>query len=157
MSFAPTSLEGRHVKLALMGLHHVDALWAAAQDPRTWEFSSAVIRNLDECRTYVETAMSWMSAGTAVPFVTMNRATNEVIGSTRFANIDRTHRRAEARSAGTDHDHVINMVDDLVGGARHAADPKAILASANRASAAPPMATMVSKMWRPMRLPSSWT
>ena len=65
MSFAPTSLEGRHVKLALMGLHHVDALWAAAQDPKTWEFSSAVIRSVDECRSYVETAVSWMSAGTA--------------------------------------------------------------------------------------------
>jgi len=95
MTFAPTSLDGRHVRLTVMGLHHVDALWAAAQDPKTWEFSSAVIRSHDACRTYVETALAWMSAGTSVPFVTMNRDTNEVIGSTRFANIDRTHRRAE--------------------------------------------------------------
>ncbi|MEK7401350.1 MAG: GNAT family protein [Gemmatimonadota bacterium] len=95
MNLAAIALEGRHVRLAPMGLHHVDALWAAAQDPKTWEFSSAVIRNLEECRTYVETAVSWQSAGTAVPFVTMDRASGQVIGSTRFANIDRTHRRAE--------------------------------------------------------------
>ena len=95
MNLAAIALEGRHVRLAPMGLHHVDALWAAAQDPKTWEFSSAVIRNLEECRAYVETAVSWQSAGTAVPFVTMDRASGQVIGSTRFANIDRTHRRAE--------------------------------------------------------------
>ena len=40
-------------------MHHVDALWVAAQDPKTWEFSSAVIRSADECRKYVETALSW--------------------------------------------------------------------------------------------------
>ncbi len=95
MNLAAIALEGRHVRLAPMGLHHVDALWAAAQDPKTWEFSSAVIRNLEECRTYVETAVSWQSAGTAVPFVIMDRASGQVIGSTRFANIDRTHRRVE--------------------------------------------------------------
>ena len=95
MNLAAIALEGRHVRLAPMGLHHMDALWAAAQDPRTWEFSSAVIRSAEECRTYVETAISWQSAGTAVPFVTIERASGSVIGSTRFANIDRTHRRAE--------------------------------------------------------------
>ena len=95
MKFAPMTLEGRRVRLVLMGLHHVDALWAAAQDPKTWEFTSAVIRTHDECRTYVETALSWLSAGTAVPYVTTLADTHEVIGSTRFANIDRANKRAE--------------------------------------------------------------
>ena len=95
MNLAAITLEGKHVRLVPMGLHHVDALWAAAQDPKTWEFSSAVIRSAEECHKYVETALSWLSAGTAVPFVTMDRASNQVIGSTRFANIDRTHKRAE--------------------------------------------------------------
>ena len=95
MNLAPVTLEGRHVKLAPMGMHHIDALWAAAQDPRTWEFSSAVIKGADGCRKYVETALAWHSAGTAVPFVTIERSSGQVIGSTRFANIDRDHKRAE--------------------------------------------------------------
>lgn len=95
MNLAHITLEGRHVRLAPMQTHHVDALWSAAQDPKTWEFSSAVIRNADECRKYVETALSWLAAGSAVPFVTMDRASNQVIGSTRFANIDRPNKRAE--------------------------------------------------------------
>jgi len=95
VNLAAITLEGRHVKLVPMGLHHIDALWAAAQDPKTWEFSSAVIRSADQCRKYVETALAWQSAGTAVPFVTTERASGAVIGSTRFANIDRDNRRAE--------------------------------------------------------------
>jgi RimJ/RimL family protein N-acetyltransferase len=95
MNLSAIVLEGRHVKLMPMQAHHVDALWAAAQDSRTWEFSSAVIRSHEQCQKYVETAISWMSAGTAVPFVTMDRATNAVIGSTRFANIDWPNKRAE--------------------------------------------------------------
>jgi RimJ/RimL family protein N-acetyltransferase len=95
MKLAPITLEGRRVRLAPMHARHVDALWAAAQDPKTWEFSGAVIRSADECRRYVETALAWQSAGTAVPFVTMDRASNAVIGSTRFANIDHDHHRAE--------------------------------------------------------------
>jgi N-acetyltransferase len=95
MNQAHIVLEGSHVRLAPLGLHHVDALWAAAQDPKTWEFTSAIIRSADEARKYVETAMSWQSAGTAVPFVTVERASGVVIGSTRFANIDRDNRRAE--------------------------------------------------------------
>jgi N-acetyltransferase len=95
MNLAHITLEGQHVRLEPMGIHHVDSLWQAAQDPRIWEFNSAVIRNAEQARKYVETALSWQSAGTAVPFVTMDHATRRVIGSTRFANIERDHRRAE--------------------------------------------------------------
>src|SRR5690349_16643285 len=73
----------------------VDAIWAAAQDPKTWEFSSAVIRSEDECKKYVETALAWHSANTALPFVTMDRASGQIIGSTRFANVDHVNKRAE--------------------------------------------------------------
>lgn len=95
MNLANNTLEGTHVRLEPLGLHHVDALAAAARDPRIWEFASAIIRGDDEARKYVETAISWQSAGTAVPFATIDRASRRVIGSTRFANIDREHRRAE--------------------------------------------------------------
>lgn len=95
MNLAPVTLEGRHVKLVPMASHHLDELWSAAQDPKIWEFSSAVIRSADEARTYVETALTWQRAGTAVPFVTTERSSGRIIGSTRFANIDRDHRHAE--------------------------------------------------------------
>jgi N-acetyltransferase len=94
MQLAPITLEGRHVRLEPLQLQHADAL-VDALDPRIWEFTSSILRNADEVRKYIETALAWQRAGTAIPFVTMDRATHQVIGSTRFENINVANRRAE--------------------------------------------------------------
>lgn len=95
MDLTPVTLEGRYVRLEPLRLSHIPALNTAANDPRIWEFTSAVARNPLEMQQYVDTALDWQQAGTAVPFVTMTKDKREVIGSTRFANIDVTNRRAE--------------------------------------------------------------
>jgi RimJ/RimL family protein N-acetyltransferase len=95
MQLAAITLEGQHVRLEPLKAHHVEPLLKAARDPRIWEFTSNIISTAADMQKYVETALDWQNAGTAVPFVTMERASHRVIGSTRFANIDRDHRRAE--------------------------------------------------------------
>ena len=95
MQLAAITLEGNHVRLEPMRVGHIPALNKAAADPRIWEFSSAVARTPLEMQKYVDTALDWQQAGTAVPFVTMTKDGHEVIGSTRFANIDVANRRAE--------------------------------------------------------------
>lgn len=95
MDIQPVTLEGRHVRLEPLRLAHIPALNQAANDPRIWEFTSAVARTPLEMQAYVDTALDWQQAGTAVPFVTVVRATGAVVGSTRFANIDVANRRAE--------------------------------------------------------------
>ena len=45
--------------------------------------------------TYIQTALDWQEIGTALPFVTIEQATNRVVGSTRFGNIDIRNRRVE--------------------------------------------------------------
>jgi N-acetyltransferase len=95
MQLAAITLEGRHVRLEPLKAHHVEPLLKAAADPRIWEFTTVVMRTPADMQKYVETALDWQNAGTAVPFVTMERGSHRVIGSTRFANIDRDHRRAE--------------------------------------------------------------
>lgn len=95
MQLAPITLEGRHVRLEPLEPHHANALLDAALDPRIWEFTSSVLRNADDVRKYVEVALEWQRTGTAVPFVTIDRAANRVVGSTRFENIHVTNRRAE--------------------------------------------------------------
>jgi RimJ/RimL family protein N-acetyltransferase len=95
VNLAHITLEGAHVRLEPLGLHHVDALTKVAVDSQIWQFTTVVIRSADDMRKYIETALSWQSAGTAVPFVTIDRHSHQVIGSTRFANIDWDHRHAE--------------------------------------------------------------
>jgi RimJ/RimL family protein N-acetyltransferase len=95
MQLAAITLEGKHVRLEPLRVGHIAALNKAAADPRIWEFTSAVARTAAEMQKYVDTALDWQQAGTAVPFVTMTKDTHEVLGSTRFANIDVANRRAE--------------------------------------------------------------
>jgi RimJ/RimL family protein N-acetyltransferase len=54
-----------------------------------------VVSNAAEMQQYVEAALSLQSAGTAVPFVTIERSSGKVVGSTRFANIDPDNRHVE--------------------------------------------------------------
>jgi len=95
MQLAAITLEGKHVRLEPLRVGHIAALNKAAADARIWEFTSAVARTPAEMQKYVDLALDWQQAGTAVPFVTMTKDTHEVIGSTRFANIDVANRRAE--------------------------------------------------------------
>jgi RimJ/RimL family protein N-acetyltransferase len=87
------ALAGRHVRLEPLDYRHVVGLAAAAAaEPSLYQWSP-VPQGKVEAASYVNTALAWRDAGTAVPFaiVTVNvRADdNVVIGSTRFWNLER--------------------------------------------------------------------
>lgn len=88
MNLHPLTLEGRHVRLAPMTREHVPALWQAASDPELWRWTVSRLRDEDDMRRYVEEALAAQAQGTALPFVTTDAATGQVIGSTRFANAE---------------------------------------------------------------------
>jgi RimJ/RimL family protein N-acetyltransferase len=82
-------LQGKHVRLEPLGLCHIDKLVAAAgADPSLYQWSPVPQGKLETTR-YVETALAWKDAGTAVPFAMVHTGDNVVIGSTRFWNLER--------------------------------------------------------------------
>ncbi len=82
-------LQGEHVRLEPLSVEHVDALAkASAGDAELYRWS-AVPLGLDAARKYVETALEWNAAGTAVPFAVVRLSDGAVIGSTRFFDIER--------------------------------------------------------------------
>ncbi len=95
MRLEPVVLAGRIVRLEPLTLQHVGVLTTAGLDEQLWRWTTNRIRSEGEMRSYVETALSWQAEGTALPFVTRSAATGEVIGTTRFANVDVTNRRVE--------------------------------------------------------------
>ena len=95
MQISEVTLEGQGVILEPLRLEHVPALCEVGLDPEIWRYTTSRVRDADEMRRYVETALQWQRDGTAVPFATIDRASRRVVGSTRFANIDREHRRVE--------------------------------------------------------------
>jgi len=82
-------LEGKYIRLEPLEHRHVDGLVAAAAaDPSLYQWSP-VPKNRGEVIKYIETALEWKNAGTAVPFATVRVEDGVVIGSTRFWNIER--------------------------------------------------------------------
>jgi RimJ/RimL family protein N-acetyltransferase len=95
VDLSPVTLEGTIVRLEPLGLHHLAALCAVGLDPSLWTITTSRMQSADDMRRYVETALAEQNAGTALPFATVERASNTVVGSTRFANAVHEHRRVE--------------------------------------------------------------
>lgn len=83
------TLQGEHVRLEPLEHHHVDGLAAAAANDRDLYRWSLVPQAKDEAKVYVETALAWRDAGTAISFATVRSQDGVVIGSTRFFNLER--------------------------------------------------------------------
>ncbi len=82
-------LRGRHVRLEPLQPQHVEPLVAAGEGGGDLYAMSFVPRGVDAVRNYVETALAWAKAGTAVPFATIRQGDDTVIGSSRFFNLER--------------------------------------------------------------------
>ena len=61
---------------------------AAREDPALYQWS-AIPQSVMEMAQYVDTALAWREAGTALSFANVRLADNKVIGSTRFFLIER--------------------------------------------------------------------
>jgi RimJ/RimL family protein N-acetyltransferase len=83
------ALEGKHVRLEPLDHRHIDGLAAAsAGEPSLYQWSP-VPQGRTEAAQYVDTALAWKQAGTAVPFAIVKVDNGIVIGSTRFWNLER--------------------------------------------------------------------
>lgn len=82
-------LQGKFVRLEPLGHRHADGLVAAAAaDPSLYTLSP-VPQGKAEAMRYIDTALSWAEAGSALPFAIVRITDECVIGSTRFWNIER--------------------------------------------------------------------
>lgn len=95
MAIAPITLEGKHVRLEPLTMEHHAALWEIAKDHELWRWTASDIRTPEDLRRYMETALAEQTEGRSLPFATIARAAAQVVGSTRFGNIDRLNRRVE--------------------------------------------------------------
>jgi len=83
------ALQGEHVRLEPLSHAHIDGLVAAAAaDPSLYRWSP-VPQGKAEATQYVDTALAWKAAGSAVPFATVRVGDGVVVGSTRFWNLER--------------------------------------------------------------------
>ncbi|MEA2605539.1 MAG: N-acetyltransferase [Chloroflexota bacterium] len=92
---APVILGGRKVRLEPLSLEHVPRLAEVALEPAIWQWTLARPTSEADVRAWAEAALAGRAAGTEFPFVTLEAATGQPIGSSRFMNIVLEHRRLE--------------------------------------------------------------
>ncbi|HMI55000.1 MAG TPA: GNAT family protein [Gemmatimonadaceae bacterium] len=91
----PVVLEGSFVRLDPMTLAHHAQLTEVGLDPEIWRLTVSMVRTPQEMLGYMESALELQREGRSVPFVTIERSSGRVVGSTRFGNYDPANRRIE--------------------------------------------------------------
>ena len=95
MRLEPVVLEGKHVRLEPMTPGHGDALSAVGLDPEIWRYTVVNPKTPHDIRDYMESGLKTARDGTGLPFVTIDRSSGTVVGSTRFGNYDPENNRVE--------------------------------------------------------------
>ena len=92
----PVALEGDHVILEPLALHHAADLFTAGDDPEIWRYKS-ILRpaDLGEAEAWIADAIERGGGGAEIPFAIIHRASGRAIGSTRYLDIRRSDRALE--------------------------------------------------------------
>ena len=84
------------MRLEPLSPDHEDGLWEASRDPRTWQWLSVEQPQTPaEMRAYLDAAYANQADGTEFPLVTVRRADERVVGSTRYLALRPEHRSLE--------------------------------------------------------------
>jgi RimJ/RimL family protein N-acetyltransferase len=96
----PVTLEGSVVRLEPIRHEHAELFWEAAKNAvdDIFQWIPYRMKSLDDFRQLIDKAFAEQQRGESVVFATVERSSGQVIGSTRFMNIDRLNRRVEIGS-----------------------------------------------------------
>jgi len=95
MNIHPIILEGKGVRLEPLTQAHHAQLCEVGFDDELWRLTTTIIHTPEDMKKYIDTALKDFSDGKALPFAIIEKRSNMAVGSTRFGNIERTHRRVE--------------------------------------------------------------
>jgi len=91
----PVVLRGAHVTLEPLAREHVAALAAAAGDGELWRLWYTSVPAPGREEAYVVAALDMREHQHAMPFVVRDNASGDIVGCTRYFNVDPAHRRLE--------------------------------------------------------------
>ena len=91
----PLTLVGKHATLQPLAREHEAALQRAAADGELWRLWYTSIAPPERMGEYVTTALDMRERLGAMPFVVADNTTGDVVGSTRYFNVDAANRRLE--------------------------------------------------------------
>ena len=91
----PVTLEGRHATLEPLARKHEADLKRAAADGELWRLWYTSVPAPDKTRSYIDAALSMREDLGAMPFGVRDNESGEIVGCTRYFNVDAANRRLE--------------------------------------------------------------
>jgi RimJ/RimL family protein N-acetyltransferase len=91
----PVTLTGRHATLHPLARTHADAIRTAAADGELWNLWYTSVPAPDKVGAWLDIALDMRERLEAMPFVVLDNASGDVVGSTRYFNVDPANRRLE--------------------------------------------------------------
>ena len=91
----PIILEGNHVKLVPLDSSHYNSLISIASDKQIWQHYAIDGSDAFKLKASLENAIVDRDKGIQYPFVIILQKEKEIIGSTRFIDIQQDHKKLE--------------------------------------------------------------
>jgi RimJ/RimL family protein N-acetyltransferase len=91
----PVTLAGRHATLEPLAREHEAGVAAAAADGELWRLWYTGVPAPAQTAAWIAAALAMRENLGALPFVIRDNATGEIVGSTRYFNVEAVHRRLE--------------------------------------------------------------
>ena len=91
----PVTLKGAHATLEPLEPGHEAALQAAAADGELWRLWYTSVSPPDRIGDYIARALDMRERLGAMPFAVRDNATGDIVGCTRYFNVDAPNRRLE--------------------------------------------------------------
>lgn len=91
----PVTLAGLHATLEPLSLEHEDGIRLAVTDGELWKLFFTSVPKPEGVRDYIEGLLAQRERGAAFAFVVRDNRNGEIVGGTRYLNIDAANRRLE--------------------------------------------------------------
>ncbi|TME97687.1 MAG: GNAT family N-acetyltransferase [Chloroflexi bacterium] len=91
----PVTLEGAHVRLVPLRMEHAEALFAAGDEDDIWHHVQPRPEGSEGYARYIRWALDQQTLGAQIPFAVIREADGELVGTTRYAHIDRANHTLE--------------------------------------------------------------
>lgn len=88
-------LEGNSIVLIPFEMKYKEQLFEALKSPKVWEYTWREVKTFDDFEQIFMAAIQNKLDGEQIPFVIQDKATGDVIGTTRIGDIDRINRNVE--------------------------------------------------------------
>lgn len=95
LTIEPTTLVGRYIILRPPSIEDIDGLSIVARDGEIWNNRFSQFPNLNEIEKYIQEMLDLSSKGSILPFITIHKSSNTIVGTTRYLNIDYENHRLE--------------------------------------------------------------